>query len=80
MPLLKDDLPSNICTYPIILENFDVRIVYVASATRAYGQLLSNEADFAKMLDNMYEFYENGGKFLAECFDFLLNVKLLLCL
>lgn len=61
MPLLKEDLPINICTYPIILENFDIRVVYVASATRVYGQLTTTETAVAKLLDEMYEYYENSG-------------------
>lgn len=59
LPLLKEDIPTYICTYPIILESFDVRVIYVDSGYRLYVHLLSTEHEVAQLLDEMYAHYEN---------------------
>lgn len=62
MPLLKEDLPWYICTPPILLESFNVRIVYVPSPYRLYAQIVATEMEMAQLLDDMFNYYENEGK------------------
>ena len=62
MPLLKEDIPWYICTPPILLETFDVRIVYVPTPYRLYGQVVATEMEMAQLLDDMFNYYENEGK------------------
>ncbi|TMW40223.1 hypothetical protein DOY81_014696, partial [Sarcophaga bullata] len=68
MPLLKEDIPWYICTPPILLETFDVRIVYVPTPYRLYGQVVATEMEMAQLLDDMFSYYENDGT-LLETFD-----------
>ncbi|KNC21229.1 Maternal protein tudor [Lucilia cuprina] len=68
MPLLKEDIPWYICTPPILLESFNVRIVYVPSPYRLYGQIVATEMEMAQLLDDMFNYYENEGT-LLETFD-----------
>ncbi|XP_065370364.1 maternal protein tudor isoform X2 [Calliphora vicina] len=68
MPLLKEDIPWYICTPPILLESFNVRIVYVPTPYRLYGQIVATEMEMAQLLDDMFNYYENEGT-LLDTFD-----------
>ncbi|XP_075166866.1 tudor domain containing protein [Haematobia irritans] len=61
LPLLKEDIPWYICTTPILLETFKIRVVFVPSAYRVYGQIVAIEMEMAQLLDDMYNHYENEG-------------------
>ncbi|XP_061396523.1 maternal protein tudor [Musca vetustissima] len=66
LPLLKEDIPWYICTAPILLDTFKIRVGYVSTAYRVYGQIIATETEMAQLLDDMYNHYENQGTLLQS--------------
>ncbi|KAL9913282.1 tudor domain containing protein isoform 1-T2 [Glossina fuscipes fuscipes] len=66
LPLLKEDIPWYVCSPPLLLETFNVRIVYVASPYRLYGQNVATEEQMSQLLNEMYDYYENEGSQLES--------------
>lgn len=65
LPLLKEDIPWYVCSPPLLLETFNVRIVYVSAPHRLYGQNVATEDQMSQLLNEMYDYYENEGKITA---------------
>uniref|UniRef100_A0A1A9VYK5 Uncharacterized protein n=1 Tax=Glossina austeni TaxID=7395 RepID=A0A1A9VYK5_GLOAU len=59
LPLLKEDIPWYVCSPPLLLETFNVRIVYVAAPHRLYGQNVATEDQMSPLLNERYGYYEN---------------------
>ncbi|XP_073845267.1 tudor domain containing protein [Musca autumnalis] len=66
LPLLKEDIPWYICTAPILLDTFKIRVGYVSTPYRVYGQIIATEMEMAQLLDDMYNHYENEGTLLQS--------------
>ncbi|XP_067630078.1 maternal protein tudor isoform X2 [Eurosta solidaginis] len=66
VPLLKDDVSEFICQQPIVLERFEARVVHVVNAYRLFVHTIAAEGNMSSLLNDMYEYYENGGTPLAE--------------
>uniref|UniRef100_T1PB62 Tudor domain protein n=1 Tax=Musca domestica TaxID=7370 RepID=T1PB62_MUSDO len=66
LPLLKEDIPWYICTAPILLDTFKIRVGYVSTPYRVYGQIIATEMEMAQLLDDMYNHYENQGTLLQS--------------
>lgn len=64
IPLLNEEEKMNICSFPMLSNNVPVFVISVEKENIIYSQHQDSVNILDKLLDDMFGFYEKGGKFL----------------